>query len=126
MSHTEINSKEDFDNAVSQKGKYVFVLAYDGTAPADADSYALKFADMVSSYKFDVSKAPQAKVSQHVLKPDDPSSKAGSQCEIVQALHGIEETPCALVYKDGQRVAKADGMKPPSMQEIGQMISGGK
>ncbi|RMY62247.1 hypothetical protein D0863_11027 [Hortaea werneckii] len=103
MSHTEINSKEDFDNAVSQKGKYVFVLAYDGTAPADADSYALKFADMVSSYKFDVSKAPQAK-----------------------AVHGIEETPCALVYKDGQRVAKADGMKPPSMQEIGQMISGGK
>ncbi|KAI7281362.1 hypothetical protein KC345_g4186 [Hortaea werneckii] len=126
MSHTEINSKEDFDNAVGQKGKYVFVLAYDGTAPADADSYALKFADMVSSYKFDVSKAPQAKVRQHVLKPDNPILKTQFSCEVVQTVHGIEETPCALVYKDGQRVAKADGMKPPSMQEIGQMISGGK
>ena len=73
MSHTEINSKEDFDNAVSQKGKYVFVLAYDGTAPADADSYALKFADMVSSYKFDVSKAPQAKVRQSAFTLGIPS-----------------------------------------------------
>ena len=35
--HTELNSKEDFENAIKTPGKWVFVLAYEGEAPADAD-----------------------------------------------------------------------------------------
>ena len=35
--HTELNSKEDFENAIKTPGKYVFILAYEGEAPADAD-----------------------------------------------------------------------------------------
>lgn len=38
--HPELNSKEDFAQAIENgksEGKYVFILAYDGDAPADAD-----------------------------------------------------------------------------------------
>lgn len=38
--HTELNSKEDFAEAVKtgkEQGKYTFVLAYEGEPPAGAD-----------------------------------------------------------------------------------------
>ncbi|KAK3112883.1 hypothetical protein LTR53_010358 [Teratosphaeriaceae sp. CCFEE 6253] len=97
--HTDLNSKEDFDNALKTEGKFVFILAYDGDAPANADEYAKKFEGKVDSYRFDVSKAPRAKDA-----------------------HGITETPCALVFKDGKLVKKVDGMAPAEMKEVGQMI----
>ena len=35
--HTELTSKDDFENAIKTPGKWVFILAYEGEAPADAD-----------------------------------------------------------------------------------------
>ena len=36
--HADLNSKDDFDNAIkSGDGKYVFVLAYEGAPPPGAD-----------------------------------------------------------------------------------------
>ena len=84
---------------------------------------AKKFADMVSSYRFDISKAPGAKVGTLAIHDCGCKEDVGRLTRSQEA-QGITETPCALVYKDGQRVAKADGMKPPSMQEISQMVSG--
>lgn len=47
MSHTELSSKEDFQKAIETPGKYVFILAYDGDKPADADRYAVLLSDPV-------------------------------------------------------------------------------
>ncbi|KAH9828314.1 Thioredoxin [Teratosphaeria destructans] len=100
MVHQELGSREDFDNAIkSNPGKHVFIMAYEGTAPADADEHAAKHSDKVASYKFDLNKAPQAK-----------------------NVHGIEKTPSALIYKDGQLVKKVDGMDPTELQEVGKML----
>ncbi|KAK3621873.1 hypothetical protein LTR56_022538 [Elasticomyces elasticus] len=97
--HADLNSKEDFDNAIKTEGKYVFILAYDGDAPPNADEYAKKFEGKVDSYKFDVAKAPKAK-----------------------EIHGITATPCALIFKDGKLVKKVPGMQPAEMKEVGQMM----
>lgn len=37
MSVTDLNSKEDFQKAIDTQGKYVFILAYSGEAPAKAE-----------------------------------------------------------------------------------------
>jgi hypothetical protein len=37
MSHTELNSKDDFDNAIKTEGKYVFIMAYEGEIPEGAE-----------------------------------------------------------------------------------------
>jgi len=38
MSHQEISSKDDFDQAIkASDGKFVFVLAYEGAPPPNAD-----------------------------------------------------------------------------------------
>ncbi len=42
---------------------------------------------------------------------------------LVQDAHGITETPCALIYKDGKLVKKVPGMAPSEMKEVGQMLS---
>ncbi len=41
----------------------------------------------------------------------------------MQDAHGITETPCALIYKDGKLVKKVPGMAPSEMKEVGQMLS---
>ena len=40
-----------------------------------------------------------------------------------QEAHGITETPCALVFKDGKLEKKVDGMKKEGMMEVGKMLS---
>ncbi|KAK4931353.1 hypothetical protein LTR49_002054 [Elasticomyces elasticus] len=115
--HADLNSKEDFDNAIKTEGKYVFILAYDGDAPPNADEYAKKFEGKVDSYKFDVAKAPKAKVGGEL--------HIGRQRLIevsVQEIHGITATPCALIFKDGKLVKKVPGMQPAEMKEVGQMM----
>lgn len=37
MPHQELQSKEDFQAALSTQGKYVFILAYEGEVPSQAD-----------------------------------------------------------------------------------------
>ncbi|KAK4548503.1 hypothetical protein LTR36_009413 [Oleoguttula mirabilis] len=105
--HTELNSKEDFAEAINKdQGKFIFILAYEGEPPAGADDRARQFSDKVVPYKFDVSKAPKAKEA-----------------------HGITQTPCALIFKNGQLVKKVDGMAPEGMKERpmeGQGVAGSK
>ncbi|KAK5112693.1 hypothetical protein LTR85_011204 [Meristemomyces frigidus] len=98
--HKELNSKEEFAEAIQTKEKFVFVLAYEGEPPAGADERAKQFSDKVVAYKFDVSKAPKAKEA-----------------------HGITAVPCALVFKDGKLVKKVDGMDQAGMKEVGQILS---
>ncbi|KAK0333305.1 hypothetical protein LTR91_007049 [Friedmanniomyces endolithicus] len=99
--HADLASKDDFDKAINtDSGKYVFIMAYEGDVPEKADEYAKKFEGKVECYKFDCAKAPRAKDA-----------------------HGITETPCALIYKDGKLVKKVPGMAPSEMKEVGQMLS---
>ncbi|KAK3673527.1 hypothetical protein LTR78_006431 [Recurvomyces mirabilis] len=100
MSHQEISNKEEFDQAIKTEGKYVFVLAYEGAPPPNADEYAKKFEGKVACYQFDVAKAPRARDA-----------------------HGITDLPCALIYKDGKLQKKVDGMAPEEMKEVGKMLS---
>lgn len=37
MSHTELNSKAEFDQALATQGKYVLIYAYEGSVNPKAD-----------------------------------------------------------------------------------------
>lgn len=37
MSHKEITSKQDFDDAIATQGKYVFIYAYEGEVSPQAE-----------------------------------------------------------------------------------------
>jgi len=55
--------------------------------------------------------------------PIERSLQNGLTCLLAQDAHGITETPCALIYKDGKLVKKVPGMAPSEMKEVGQMLS---
>ena len=35
--HTQLNSKADFDKAIQEKGKYVFIYCYEGSPSSQAE-----------------------------------------------------------------------------------------
>jgi hypothetical protein len=37
--HKELNSKEDFEQALAVKDRYVFIYAYEGEVPPQAETY---------------------------------------------------------------------------------------
>lgn len=36
-SHTQLNSREEFDKAIQEKGKYVFIYCYEGQTSPEAE-----------------------------------------------------------------------------------------
>jgi hypothetical protein len=37
--HTQLNSKADFDKAIQEQDKYVFIYCYEGSPSAQAEEY---------------------------------------------------------------------------------------
>ncbi|GAB7322785.1 hypothetical protein MBLNU13_g05356t1 [Cladosporium sp. NU13] len=97
--HTQLNSKADFDKAIQEQDKYVFIYCYEGSPSAQAEEYAKKFASTTSSYKVDISEQANAR-----------------------AYFGISKAPSAVVYRNGKELKKTEGMEPQVMKEIMEML----
>ncbi|KAL1590780.1 hypothetical protein WHR41_00581 [Cladosporium halotolerans] len=97
--HIQLNSREEFDKAIQEKGKYVFIYCYEGETSPQAEEYAKKFSSTTTSYKVDI-----------------------SQQENARKYFGISKAPSAIVYRDGKELKKTEGMDPAVMKEIMEML----
>ncbi|KAM0700016.1 hypothetical protein Q7P36_000227 [Cladosporium allicinum] len=97
--HTQLNSKADFDKAIQEKGKYVFIYCYENEPSKQAEEYAEKFSSTTKSYMVDI--AAQANAREYF---------------------GISKAPSAIVYRDGKELKKTEGMDPQVMKEIMEML----
>nr|POE76221.1 hypothetical protein CFP56_59700 [Quercus suber] len=88
MVHTTLNSKEDFDAALTgNPGKYVFIYLHEGPVPDSANQGAAKFASTTVAYSADVSE------NKRILE-----------------YFKVSKAPAAVIYKDNAEVYKSEDM----------------
>merc|ERR1711862_142415 len=60
MPHQELGSKEDFEKAIGEQGKYVLILAYKDSVHPKAEEAAESHAGTTAAYKVDIGKQEAA------------------------------------------------------------------
>jgi len=97
--HKTLASKEDFQNALQTKDRYVLIYAYQGQVPPAAEEAAKRHAANTDAYKVNVDDFPSAKDN---LK--------------------LTEFPAIVVFKDGKELKRVEGLNPEKAKEIGSVL----
>jgi len=97
--HKQLESKEQFAEALQTKDKYVLIYAYTGKVSPGAEEAAKRHAHNTAAYKVDVEKFPTAKEN---LK--------------------LKEFPAVVVFKDGKEIKRAEALTPEKAKEIAAIL----
>ncbi|PVI07360.1 hypothetical protein DM02DRAFT_323779 [Periconia macrospinosa] len=99
MSFRELQSKEEFDSAIKEGPRVVFVFVYENEIPASAKehlpAYLQSFPHIAPPVAFDIAKAPEARNS---LK--------------------INKTPTILIYRGGQMLVAVEEPNKDKLEEV--------